>query len=91
MPDQARTVPLTGYNPSNPSSGAGGRTRESVIMGNVDKMAGGGGKATAAPVHPAATTAAASAPKPSSFAPRAVDGNATRVYGSPIEGNAASK
>jgi len=82
------TVPLTGYNPKVPPSGIGGRQREATMMANVDKMAGG-------PAHPAAT-APAPAPKAvvhpaaSSFAPAAPTPG-PKVFGSPIEGNAASK
>jgi hypothetical protein len=73
-------------------TGVGGRTRDDKTMNTVDKIAGDTGK-PAAPVHPAATIAAKAAPLPSSYAPTAVAGNSvqSRVYGSPIEGNAASK
>jgi len=87
------TTPLTGYNPKNPSSGVGGRVREATNMARVDKMAGSG--TPAAPIHPAAQTAAKAAPKPSSYAPSAVAGNSVQsnlpvatpehTYGSPIE------
>ena len=73
-----------------PIGGIGWNQRDAHNMGIVDKMAGDSG-AKAAPVHPAAQVAAKAAPQPSSYAPRAVETNATHVYGSPIEGNAASK
>jgi hypothetical protein len=67
--------------------GAGGKAREKNIMSQVDDAVGG-------PKHPAATptnpTTTRRAPAPaSSFAPS--DDKGPRVYGSPIEGNEASK
>lgn len=82
---------LTGYKGGADASGKGGRVRSAKMMQQVDDIAGPGG-----PAHPAATP---SSPvntrppaKPSSFAPSDDDEKPkSRVYGSPIEGNAASK
>ncbi len=82
--------------PTDPS-GIGGRNREKSVMSQVAEAETGG------PKHPAATpsnpTNTRPAPAPaSSFAPRRVvndDGTMPKyneaAYGSPIEGNAASK
>lgn len=89
MPDPAVTA-LTGFRGGDDSSGKGGRMREAKTMQTVDDMAGNGG-----PAHPAATpsTPVNTRPpaKPSSFAPSDNPTPGPRVYGSPIEGNAASK
>ena len=65
-----------------------GRGRTAQNMQTVDDMSGPGG-----PAHPAATpttpTNMKPPPTPSSYAPSGDTG--PRVYGSPIEGNAASK
>lgn len=84
--------PLTGYDSSSgDSSGIGGRVRETKVMKAVDDAAGSNGKA-----HPAATPSSPTntrpPARPSSFAPSEDDDKPrNRVYGSPIEGNAASK
>lgn len=79
--------PLTGYSPGD-VSGKGGRARETNVMSQVDEAVTGAHSATAptsqggpvqAKVHPAA----------SSYAPGPAV--TSHVYGSPIEGNAASK
>lgn len=86
MPDPAVTA-LTGYKGGEDSSGKGGRTREASVMNAVDDAVTGG------PAHPAATPSTPTnmrmPAKPSSFAPSGTPG--PKVFGSPIEGNAASK
>ena len=79
MPDQ--TNPVTGYNPANPPSGKGGRTREDTIMSNVDNIAGGSSKnsTNGGDPHPAAVAAK---PKPSGLVP--MGDNGPHIYGSPI-------
>lgn len=81
---------LTGYKGGDDSSGKGGRVREAKTMRAVDDAAGPGG-----PPHPATTasnpTNTRPPARPSSFAPSEDDTPRAKVYGSPIEGNAASK
>jgi hypothetical protein len=88
MPDPAVTA-LTGYKGGDDSSGKGGRTREATVMNAVDDAVTGG------PAHPAATPSnpvnTRPPATPSSYAPSDSPTPGPRVYGSPIEGNAASK
>lgn len=72
-------------------SGWGGRVREQKIMDTVDKMSGGGAHPAASPTAPASVGFKAH-PAASSYAPS--DGEPSpgpHTYGSPIEGNEASK
>lgn len=69
-------------------TGVGGRNREKSIMSQVADAETGGPKHPAAtPSNPTTTRRAPAAP--SSMAPSGDKGS--RVYGSPIEGNSASK
>jgi hypothetical protein len=84
-------TPLTGYDPSSGNaSGIGGRVRAQKISDYVDAAAGNG-KSASAPEPDEPSGGGKQHPAASSYAPSEDSAVVSHVYGSPIEGNQASK